>query len=720
MKKLLKIIANSFNLRNVIIFVMPVSIAVLIIMLFNLSQTVDHLSHSLIKRTIAKTETELHDFFDPVISNLLMARDRGKGEVYEEINPEILNPFFVPVLKNSKQVSSLLLANSLGGEYMLLQEDSTWQNRITPIDSMEKVYRIRWKYDDYLQGEILEKWIKETDSANSPLKKIWFLEALENSYGDQPAWTEPYTFKTTKDPGITTSIKWQCRRDSSVTKVMAFDIMLTDISLFTTKLEISKNGMAFVFNQEDKVIGLPGVKEFMLIDSIKTNVLKEYKDIGVPQVNIAINQWKNEEKRTLEPFYFNFNGESWWCGVKEFKLSNKKSFYIAVIVPEADFLAEVNRTRTVIIAGFLLVTVLTLLVIRGYNQKRKANILLAKQKKEIEKQRDEIFQQKEEILMQKEEIEAQRDEIETQRDEIQEQKNVAEKQRDMITEQKQEITDSIHYAKRIQSALLPQQKFAAEILPEHFILFKPRDIVSGDFYWMFRKDNKVAITAADCTGHGVPGAFMSMLGIAFLNEIATSMSSLDASEILNLLRKQIINSLHQTGIEGGSKDGMDMSLCVIDTKENTIQFAGANNPLYIISNNEPEFVFSKNSEAIQLQDDLKEIAQNKYFTEIKADKMPIGYYLNNKVPYTSHCFKIQKEMSVYMFSDGFADQFGGPKGKKFKYKPFKGLLLENQKQTALSQMEVLDSEIEKWKSFTDLEGHNYEQVDDIVVIGLKF
>lgn len=713
MKKLLKKLADSFNLRNVILFVMPISIAILIIMLHNLSQTVDHLSNSLIERTIAKTETELHDFFDPVVSNLLMARDRGKGEIYGNLDAEKLNPFLIPVLINSKQVSSLLMANSLGGEYMLLQEDNTWQNRITPIQRDSQIYRLRWKYDEYLNGEVIERWIKDADSVNSPLKKLWFLEAIENSYNNQPAWTDPYTFKTTQDPGITTSIKWTCKLDSSVTKVIAFDIMLTDISMFTTKLEISKNGMAFVFNQEDKIIGLPGVPIFQTLDSLKKYVLKDYRKINVPQISVAINQWKDKEKRTQEPFYFSYNGDSWWCGVKEFNLSDKKSFYIAVIVPEADFLAEVNRTRTVIISGFLLVSVLTLLVIRGYNQKRKANILLAKQKKEIEKQRDEIMLKNEEILMQKEEIETQRDEIEGQ-------KNIAENQRDEITFQKKEIMDSIHYASRIQSALLPQQASAEQILPDHFILFKPRDIVSGDFYWMFRKGNKVAITAADCTGHGVPGAFMSMLGIAFLNEIATSMQDLNAAEILNLLRNQVINSLHQTGAEGESKDGMDMALCVIDTEKNIIQFCGANNPLYIISNNELVFLTENSKEFVKKMEDNESINPEKIFTEIKADKMPIGYFLSENHPYKSHDFELQKGMSVYMFSDGFADQFGGPKGKKLKYKPFKIKLLETQNKTALQQKEILDSEIEKWKAYTDESGQPYEQVDDIVVIGLRF
>ena len=262
-----------------------------------------------------------------------------------------------------------------------------------------------------------------------------------------------------------------------------------------------------------------------------------------------------------------------------------------------------------------------------------------------------------------------------------------EEQNDLISQQKQEITDSIHYASRIQNAILPPETYLQKNIKEHFILFKPRDIVSGDYYWMTQKNNQTIITAADCTGHGVPGAFMSMLGVAMLNEIVNNMQTLNAACILNELRTNIIKSLHQTGEFGGSKDGMDMTLCIINWKDSSIQFAGANNPLYMIRNNE--------------------------LSEIKGDKMPIGIYAKGEKPFTNHQVNMQKNDVIYMFSDGYADQFGGPAGKKFKYKTFKELLVKIHEKPMEEQKIILDETIINWQG-------DYKQLDDIIVMGIRF
>ncbi len=284
-----------------------------------------------------------------------------------------------------------------------------------------------------------------------------------------------------------------------------------------------------------------------------------------------------------------------------------------------------------------------------------------------------------EVVQQKEEIEAQRDEIEAQRD-------LATQQRDMITQQKQEITDSIHYAKRIQTALLPPTHIINKYLSDHFILFKPKDIVSGDFYWMTEKNNNLIIAAVDCTGHGVPGAFMSLLGVAYLTEIVNKREKLTASELLNQLRQYVIRSLHQRETEGETKDGMDMALCILDRENKKLQFSGANNPLYIIRNGE--------------------------LIETKGDKMPIGLHIRDDLPFTNHEMNFESDDSMYLFSDGYADQFGGPQGKKFKYKPFKEILVKNAHLPMSEQEKILNEAFANWKG-------ELPQVDDVVVIGIK-
>lgn len=269
---------------------------------------------------------------------------------------------------------------------------------------------------------------------------------------------------------------------------------------------------------------------------------------------------------------------------------------------------------------------------------------------------------------------------------IQQQKELAESQRDQIAYQKKHITDSIQYAKRIQTALLPSlELFSDEI--EHFVLFKPRDIVSGDFYWVNRKDNLQIIIAADCTGHGVPGAFMSMLGVSLINEIVMNKNITHPNEILNQLRNKIIDSLKQTTmISEGVKDGMDITICRIDYATNKMEFSGAHNPLYLIRNNE--------------------------LTEIKGDKMPVAIY-DNMNPFQIHTLELKKEDTFYIFSDGFADQFGGPKQKKFLSKNFKDTLLEIQKMPMIEQGKKLDEIFEEWKKDVD-------QIDDVTVIGVRY
>ena len=271
-------------------------------------------------------------------------------------------------------------------------------------------------------------------------------------------------------------------------------------------------------------------------------------------------------------------------------------------------------------------------------------------------------------------------------EEVVKQKEEIEKQRDEIAEKNKSITDSIEYAKRIQTAVLPSNDFAKEVLPEHFILFRPRDIVSGDFYWFTKKDNLLVIIAADCTGHGVPGAFMSMLGVSFLNEIVNRHDVTTAGAILTQLRADVKKTLGQEGKEGEAKDGMDIALCIVDFENLKMQYAGAYNPLYLCRNNE--------------------------LIEVKADRMPIGIYIKEKESFTNNEIDLENGDTFYLFSDGYADQFGGEDGQKFKSKNFKELLLEIHHKPMAEQREILNTTIDKWRG-------RWEQVDDIIILGIR-
>lgn len=307
--------------------------------------------------------------------------------------------------------------------------------------------------------------------------------------------------------------------------------------------------------------------------------------------------------------------------------------------------------------------------------------LVKQRTKEIEKQKADIESKNAELEQQQEEIIAQRDQITKQRD-------LAESQRDEIAKQQEEIMDSIYYAKRIQAAILPPEKFISTFLPEHFILYLPRDIVSGDFYWIKQHKGLIYVVAGDCTGHGVPGAFMSMLGSTLLDEIILrTETTLSSGQILDKLRQGVINALHQTGKVEEAKDGMDMALYIIDKQNKQIQFSGAFNPLFVIRGEE--------------------------LIEIKADRMPIGIFdkLDN---FKTSIFKPQKNDLIYTFSDGYASQFGGPSGKKFKISRFSKLLLTIKDRTMEEQKILLNKALKNWM------GIKYEQVDDILVIGVKY
>ncbi len=320
-----------------------------------------------------------------------------------------------------------------------------------------------------------------------------------------------------------------------------------------------------------------------------------------------------------------------------------------------------------------------------YIRTRTLKLQKEKLEKTVELRTAEIRQQNKDLADKNHEIEMQAEELTTQRD-------VLQMLHDEITKQKKEITDSIHYAERIQAATLPTNKAISRSMQDHFILFRPRDIVSGDFYWTAQIDDKLIIMAADCTGHGVPGAFMSMLGISFLNKIVKEKRFSEPHEILNQLRKSVIEALNQHGADGESKDGMDAALLTIDTTTGKAKFSGANNPLYLV------------------RDDSIQI----YW----GDKMPIAFYTNMQ-NFNTVEIDLQKNDSLYLFSDGYADQFGGPKGKKFKYQAFRGLLEKHNCKSMQEIGTILENEIVKWQNHLSPEGMPYDQVDDILVIGLR-
>jgi serine phosphatase RsbU (regulator of sigma subunit) len=276
----------------------------------------------------------------------------------------------------------------------------------------------------------------------------------------------------------------------------------------------------------------------------------------------------------------------------------------------------------------------------------------------------------------------------------------------LVLQQKQAITDSISYARRIQKAVLPSPPYINKILPDYFTIFKPKDIISGDFYWVREIEGYKVVIVADSTGHGVPGALMSMLGITLLNEQFRTFGIRQPHVILRHLRNKVKEILAQQGSVNDQKDGMDMAIVIIDQENNELQYAGANRPLFLIRKKEQE----------QEQDDkmipYSSLENDDYeLYEIKGDKQPIGINWEEN-EFTNHSITLQGNDALYIFSDGFVDQFGGKKRKKFKSRNFKKLLLSVQLETMENQKQVIEDTFNKWRG-------NHEQIDDVCVFGVR-
>ncbi|HCT30980.1 MAG TPA: hypothetical protein DIW31_09665 [Bacteroidales bacterium] len=341
-----------------------------------------------------------------------------------------------------------------------------------------------------------------------------------------------------------------------------------------------------------------------------------------------------------------------------------------------------NKTikQTRIANAFILAFIITLfgfiLIFFNYRQKQKRNNFLAFQKLDMERQRTELT--------------AQRDELEIQ-------KNLVIHQRDKIMTMLTDLGESIDYARKIQQALLPSDKALANILGEYFLFFQPRESVGGDFYWLYQDEDLIYFAVADCTGHGVPGGFMSMLGVSLLNEQVSRGEYVSPAEMLWNLREMIVKALNQTGLDDDSQDGMDIALCTYNKKNRELLYAGANQSLFLVTENPPE-----PSELVFVQENM---------VELKPDRMPVSFYLRMK-EFNEHRLTLSPGDSIYLSSDGFADQFGGPNNKKFGYNTFRNLLLSISSKPFDKQRDLLWNEFDKWKG-------EESQTDDVIVLGIK-
>ncbi len=658
---------------------------------------------------------------------ILVASNNGLYYINEHKAEEIIGNRYINQI-SSKTDSGSYYISTATSLFSIIYEDEKWQALYNFVDFSESIYTINilnenvaWLGGDdsaysflidslgepkdlkyyHIETDFPEQY--KLDFINDSLflfleSGIYYYHSETDSFKQYKS--DSYNFKTKLKflliqqglPWLKTENKWSCLNlnndwsDQEITYLKLFD----DISSIVS----DNNQNIWIINNNNQIFKIDHSR-FKILQpefDIYFNNIKNEKGISFELSDLQLDSENNaiyikiiapnyiKKNSTQYQYFVDGSMSDWssWSTNQEINLIVESGKY-KVNVRAKDIqgnVSEIKSMRFTIKPPFtesiwfyisILIGIIVVFLIISKTRERK----LIRDKKVLEQK---VKERTVEIQEKAKEIEAQRDEITIQHDEI--------------LRNKEEITDSINYASKIQNAILPLNDHFEKAFSDHFILFKPRDIVSGDFYWIAEDNNKLYFTAADCTGHGVPGAFMSMLGVSSLNEIfGNENHNLTAARILELLREKIKYSLHQTGKEGENKDGMDMAMCIYHKNKNIIEYAGAYNPLYLIRDGE--------------------------LLEYKADRMPIGIYHVEKENFTNHEIKIKKDDVIYIFSDGYADQFGGPGETKFKSVNIKKMLLEIHKSSMKDQKQILEDRFNKWKG-------DLSQIDDLIFIGIKF
>lgn len=435
------------------------------------------------------------------------------------------------------------------------------------------------------------------------------------------------------------------------------------------------------------------IGELNMIEKSSNYLYKCYKELGDYKNALVMLEFQKAANDSL----FNKNNEK-----KLTELALTYEFEKEKQQTELKYQEEIKRQKLIQKFSFALVILFLIILIAIYYAFR----LKKKKNEELQRLNAEIIMQKEEIEAQRDEIEGQKNQIELQAQEIEKQRDLAIQRGNELEKKNQDIEASIYYALRIQQALLPCKEVLKPFFSNSTIYYKPRDIVSGDFYWFAQRENIIYVAAADCTGHGVPGAFMSLLGISFFNQIFAENPEIETNDFLNNVRKMIIGSLKQSNDSfDSSRDGMDMSLIRFDKNTYEIQYSGAYNSIFVISKN------SKQSTNQNLTYKISEDT-NLVLTEFKADRMPIGIYLKLDKDFSTHSFELEKGDKIFMFSDGFEDMFNKEQSQKYTAGRFKNLLLQSNNQTLDELNNTFERVFVEWNNGS-------KQIDDILIIALE-
>lgn len=623
--------------RHIAIIVVIVSALIMGYIVYEISITKKKVANTLVDKSLTLSHDALKEFFDPIKKQLHVTRKQFEMRQLVTIDTLEVLKSFIPVLMSNDQLKSMAVANEKGKEFDILRSDSPyyWKARLVdPTVSQTKEFWSIYRIDEEYKILKDSSWVQEPRSGS--INRPWYEGALGSIDNQTLHWTEPYFFSTTNKVGITVSTGWQGESVENW-KLTAFDLSTEYLDNFTQTIKPTENGqIAIVTGNHKYVVGLPPSPE---LDEIRKQRILNLEEIPYDELKEVLKMGKQ-----TEPVNFELNGEKWWGASRFFYLSSDQSYEVVIALPESDFLAEINESQKFMFFGFFGILLLSVIILRSYNIQRKNSELLLYTNTEIVKQNN------------------------------------------IIAIKNDEILDSINYAKRIQNAILPSDVRLKKELSSSFVFYEPKDIVSGDFYWLEKQGDLIMFAAADCTGHGVPGAMVSVMCHNALNRAIKEYGLTAANEILDKTREIVVGEFAES--EVSLSDGMDISLIVLNPVTKTISWSGANNPLWIIRKNNPLAI-----------------------EEVKADKQPIGNYLEMK-PFTEHILNYEKGDLIYVFSDGYQDQFGGPKGKKLKPSAMRDILLEIQSLTMEEQKDKLIQYFYDWRGQLDT-------VDDVCFIGVR-
>jgi hypothetical protein len=659
-----------------LVLILIVSTTILLFFMWNnLNSSIEKLAINQIEETSEKFRYRLDSYFEQIRRDILVTKELADNQFLEVKFDTKMNHLLFPIFNASPQIATFAIASSDGYEFSLLKEDSTFLNNLVyQTDSGINIYREKWQ-GDYNNRKILKVWT-DTKSGYDPRTRPWFKGAENVKDSKRPFWSQPYKNYFHNWPGITVSMKSKSSVPNQY-NIVQYDVYLTEISEFTKDLSFGKRGKVFILSENCEFIGLPKLDEISNNDSIDKYLMEDFGNIKYEPLKIAVSKWniKNEIDSVLLFSYESLN-EKWWASLSKYKLDNDRYFIMGVIVPEADFLSDIKHSRNIIVSSGVVFLFFIIVVALGFFDKLKANKILTLQKFDIENKKH------------------------------------------IIEEKHKEITDSINYAERIQRSFLASKDLLDHHLSPspfgggaagggggggYFVFFQPKDVVSGDFYWASQlKNSNFAFCCADSTGHGVPGAIMSILNISSLEKAIETAT--EPHHILGKTRELIIERLKKDGSSEGGKDGMDCSLLVLNQDKTLLTFASANNPVFIVR--------SVTSSGISQLADGVSRSETKELVEAKPDKMPVGKHDKDQTPFTLQTVQLQKGDVIYTLTDGMPDQFGGEKGKKYMIKNLKNLFLSIAHLPMAEQHTKLEEEFINWK------GEN-EQVDDLCIIGVR-